>query len=152
MANYISTGSCNGKRLHPAFLELSEFTSGQALLLKDAEEVEKLKNSTGEALEGTTFISMGSTMLGRKKRSSGRRSQYRFPVDDSIETLTISVKTTLRDTNGVCFFWCKSQLFVLFLFYFLFSFFIARYRVTNNVLTLLIIRSGDTILTLLTIQ
>lgn len=98
--NFLSTGSCHGDELHPAFRELSDFTSGQALLLKDAAEIEKLKNSTVKALEGTAFISMGSSLRARKKRSSGRPSQYRFPIDDSIETMTISVKTTRRDTNG----------------------------------------------------
>ena len=102
-ACYFLTGSCNGDLLHASFLELADFTSGQALLLRDASEIEKLKNITVKALEGVTFINMGSSMLGRKKRSSGRQSRYRFPIDDSIETLTISVKTTRRDTNGLCF-------------------------------------------------
>ena len=150
MANYTSTEGCKG-RLHPAFLELSEFTSGQALLLKDAEEIEKLKNGTGMALEGTTFISMGSSMLARKKRSSERLSQYRFPVDDSIETLTISVKTTRRDTNGVCFILVPAFCFVL-VFVFCFPFY-CKNRITYILLTPpLIIRSGDTVLTILTIQ
>ena len=100
----ISTGSCNGDKLHPAFLKLSDLTSGQALLLKDATEVEKLKNSTVKALEGTTIVSMASSMLGRKKRSTGRQCRHKFPIDDSIETVTISVKTTRRDTNGLCSF------------------------------------------------
>ncbi|KAL9960311.1 hypothetical protein ACROYT_G033756 [Oculina patagonica] len=98
--NFLSTGSCNGDQLHQAFLELAEFTSGQALLLRDAAEVGKLKNVTERALEGTTIISFGSTMSARKKRSSGGRHRYRFPVDDSMETLTISVKTSRRETNG----------------------------------------------------
>lgn len=93
-------------------------------MLKDAAEIEKLKNSTVKALEGTTFISMGSSLRARKKRSSGRPNQYRFPIDDSIETMTISVKTTRRDTNGLC---CFLELkpafcFVVVLFNFLFLF------------------------------
>ena len=101
----ISTDTCNGDTLlHPSFLDLSESTSGQALLLKDAAEIEKLKNSTGNALEGTTFISMGSNLLGRKKRSSGKQSRYRFLIDDSVETVKISVKTTRSDTKGLCSF------------------------------------------------
>ncbi|KAL9960310.1 hypothetical protein ACROYT_G033755 [Oculina patagonica] len=97
--NFLTTGSCRGGHIHPAFLELAEFTSGQALLLKDAAEVEKLKDAIRKALEGTTIISFGSTMSARKKRSSGGQRRYRFPVDDSMESITISVKTTRR-TNG----------------------------------------------------
>lgn len=48
-------------------------------MLKDATEVEKLKNSTVKALEGTTIVSMASSMLGRKKRSSGRHVGTDFP-------------------------------------------------------------------------
>ena len=99
-----SKGSCSGGAPHPAFLELAEFTSGQALSLKDASEIDRLKNGTVKALEGTTIISMGSSILGKKKRSSGRHSLHRFPIDDSIETLTISIKTTRRNTNGMCCF------------------------------------------------
>ena len=98
---YISTGGCSGNRIHPAFRELAEFTSGQSLLLKDAAEVERLKNVILKALEGTTIISLGSTLLKRRKRSSGEQHRYRFPVDDSMETITISVKTTQRDTKGL---------------------------------------------------
>ena len=71
-------------------------------MLKSAKELEKLKNITGGALEGTTVISFGSSLLGRKKRSSSGLYRYRFPVDDSIETVAVSVKTTQPDTNGKC--------------------------------------------------
>lgn len=95
----LSLGACGGK-LHPAFRELAEFTSGQVVLLKSAEELEKLANVIRGALEGTTIISFGSSVSGRKKRTSGGLRRYRFPVDDSIETVTISVKTNQPDTNG----------------------------------------------------
>ena len=133
-ACYILAGSCNGDLLHASFLELSDFTSGQALLLRNASEIEKLKNITVKDLEGVTFISMGSSMMGRKKRSSGRQSRYRFPIDDSIETLTISVKTTRRNTNGLC---CFLELETAFCF--VHVFFIAKHRITHIVFTLLII-------------
>ena len=96
----LSLGACGGK-LHPAFRELAEFTSGQVVLLKSAKELEKLANVTRGALEGTTIISLGSSESGRKKRTSGGLRRYRFPVDDSIETVTISVKTNQPDTNGL---------------------------------------------------
>lgn len=95
----LSLGAC-GDKLHPAFRELAEFTSGQVMLLKSAKELEKLANVIRGALEGTTIISLGSSESGRKKRTSGRLRRYRFPVDDSIETVTISVKTNQPDTNG----------------------------------------------------
>lgn len=97
--HFLTTGACGGK-LHPAFRELAEFTSGQVVLLKSAEELEKLANVIRGALEGTTIISFGSSVSGRKKRTSGGLRRYRFPVDDSIETVTISVKTNQPDTNG----------------------------------------------------
>lgn len=141
-AFYVLTGSCSGDKLHPSFHELSDFTSGQALLLRDASEIEKLKNTTIKALEGATFISMGSSVLGRLKRSTGRPSRYRFPIDDSVETVTISVKTTRRYTNGLCYF-LELQPALCFILVLLL---IAKYRIRYIVLTLLTIRRNSDVI------
>ena len=95
----LPSGACGGK-IHPAFRKLAEFTSGQVVLLKSAEELEKLENVTRGALDGTTIISFRSSKTGRKERTSGGLYRYRFPVDDSIETVTVSVVTNQPDTNG----------------------------------------------------
>jgi len=92
------------RNLHPAFKELAELTSGQAILLKDHWELETLDGLTGGVLEGTNVISMGSNMSSRKKRSLGvggvADSQYNIPVDESIEKLLVTVSTTKLDTQG----------------------------------------------------
>ena len=90
------------RNLHPAFKELAEFTSGQAILLKDHWELEKLDGLTGGVLEGTNVISIGSNMSGRKKRSTGGAadSRYNISVDESIEKMTVTVSTTKLDTRG----------------------------------------------------
>ena len=90
------------RNLHPAFKELAELTSGQAVLLKDHWELEQLDGLTGGVLEGTNVISLGSNMSGRKKRSAGSSgdSRYSIPVDESIEKMTVTVSTTRQDTKG----------------------------------------------------
>ena len=90
------------RNLHPAFKELAELTSGQAIVLKDHWELEKLNDLTGGVLEGTNVISIGSNMSGRKKRSAGGAgdSRYRIPVDESIEKMIVTVSTTRQNTEG----------------------------------------------------
>ena len=90
------------RNLHPAFKELAELTSGQAILLKDHWELETLDELTGGVLEGTNVISMGSNMSGRKKRSVdvAADSRYNIPVDESIEKMLVTVSTTKLDTRG----------------------------------------------------
>lgn len=90
------------RNLHPAFKELAELTSGQAILLKDHWELEELDGLTGGVLEGTNVISMGSNMSGRKKRSvdGAADSRYNIPVDESIEKMIVTVSTTKLDTKG----------------------------------------------------
>ena len=77
-------------------------TSGQAVLLKDQWELEKLNDLTGGVLEGTNVISVGSNMSGRKKRSieGAGNSRYSIPVDESMEKMTVTVTTTRIDTKG----------------------------------------------------
>jgi len=108
--NFFTTGFCRSqgysggdpRNLHPAFKELAELTSGQAILLKDHWELETLDGLTGGVLEGTNVISMGSNMSGRKKRSVGvaADSRYNIPVDESIEKMLVTVSTTKLDTRG----------------------------------------------------
>ena len=92
------------RNLHPAFKEIAELTSGQALLLKDHWELEKLSDLTGGVLDGTNVISFGSNLSGRQKRNVGGGGRYRIPVDESIEKITVTVTTTRIGTKGCRFF------------------------------------------------
>ncbi|XP_022793661.1 von Willebrand factor A domain-containing protein 7-like [Stylophora pistillata] len=106
--NFFTTGYCRSqgysgkdpRNLHPAFKEIAELTSGQALLLKDHWELEKLSDLTGGVLDGTNVISLGSNLSGRQKRNVGGGGRYRIPVDESIEKMTVTVTTTRIGTKG----------------------------------------------------
>jgi len=108
--NFFTTGYCrsqgysgsNPTNLHPAFRELAELTSGQAIELKDHWELEKLNSLTGGVLEGDTVVSVGSNLSARKKRRAGRAadSRYSIPVDDSMEEMIVTVTTTRQNTKG----------------------------------------------------
>ena len=97
----VGLGFC-GSSLHPAFRELAELTSGQAISLKGDGELEQLNNLTAGVLDGTSTVSTGSDTRSRKKRGTGdaRDSRYNFPVDESIEKMSVTVSTTRRNTNG----------------------------------------------------
>ena len=99
---YFLLGSCDGRELHPAFRELAESTSGQALELRDQWELESLSTLTEGVLEGDSVVSFGSNVSNRKKRRVGRiaNSRYSIPVDDSMEKMTVTVSTT-RNTRGL---------------------------------------------------
>ena len=92
------------RNLHPAFKELAELTSGQAILLKDRWELEQLKNLMGGVLDGTNIVSVGSNKSARKRRSAGGGgdSRYSIPVDESIDKMIITVTTTRLNTMGWC--------------------------------------------------
>lgn len=92
----------NPTNLHPAFRELAELTSGQAIELKDHWELEKLNSLTGGVLEGDTVVSVGSNLSARKKRRAGRAAdgRYSIPVDDSMEEMIVTVTTTRQNTKG----------------------------------------------------
>ena len=104
-----SLGGGDPANLHPAFRELAEFTSGQAILLKDHWELEQLNDLTGGVMEGTNVVSIGSNASNRKKRRAGADSRYSIPVDDSMEKMTVTVTTTRRETKGLCFFQSRDE-------------------------------------------
>ena len=85
-------GCTSSESLKP-FKRISEETTGQTFLLKDANELEELEGIIANSLGGTTVISTATNTISfRKKRSSGRQTKtYIIPVDDSIETLVISI-------------------------------------------------------------
>ena len=89
-------------RLHPAFKDLAELTSGQTISLRRDGELEKLNNLTAGVLDGTSTIGIGSSPRHKKKRSlkDTSPSRYNFPVDESIEKLIMTVSTTRKGTNG----------------------------------------------------
>ena len=99
---YFLLASCQGSEVHPAFRELAESTSGQALELKDQWELESLGTLTEGVLEGDNVVSFGSNVPNRKKRRVGRiaNSRYSIPVDDSMEKMTVTVSTT-RNAAGL---------------------------------------------------
>jgi hypothetical protein len=84
-----------------SFYELAHATSGQVYNLHDHTELEKLKKLTEMSLGGTAVVGSGiHTELSRKKRSFWKSSNlYAFPVDDSIDTLVITI-TADQPTNG----------------------------------------------------
>ena len=88
--------------LHPAFRQLAEATSGQAIALRDDWELEQLNTLTGGGLDGDNVVSFGSNVSNRKKRSASQASysRYSIPVDDSMEKMVITVTTSRHNTNG----------------------------------------------------
>lgn len=107
--NFFTTGYCssplnNGglSDLHPAFRQLAEATSGQAIALRDDWELEQLNTLTGGGLDGDNVVSFGSNVSNRKKRSASQASysRYSIPVDDSMEKMVITVTTSRHNTNG----------------------------------------------------
>ncbi|PFX21151.1 von Willebrand factor A domain-containing protein 7 [Stylophora pistillata] len=100
--NFFTTGFCH-THLHSAFKDLAELTSGQTISLINDGELKKLSNLTATVLDGTSTVSMGRSSSRRKKKRSLKNttpSRYNFPIDESIEKLTITVSTTRRRTNG----------------------------------------------------
>ncbi|PFX21152.1 von Willebrand factor A domain-containing protein 7 [Stylophora pistillata] len=98
--NFLTTGFCH-THIHSAFKDLAELTSGQTISFKKDGELEKLSNLTASVLGGTSTVSSGSSVRHKKKRSlkDTTPSRYNFPVDESIEKLTVTVSTTRRETN-----------------------------------------------------
>ena len=78
-----------------AFNEVAKERSGQVFRLKDANELRQLAGITANSLGGTAIISTAKkNVLNRKKRSNSKQTnQYTIPVDDSMNTLVISVTT-----------------------------------------------------------
>lgn len=78
-----------------AFQKIAQETSGQVFRLKDETELEQLTGLTAVSLGGSAVISNAAENTSfRKRRSvSNQKKSYSIPVDDSIDTLVISVTT-----------------------------------------------------------
>ena len=90
------------KRLHPAFLKLAESTSGLAIVFQTRKELEQMSNWKTGMMEGDTIVFIGSTLPDRSKRSLADESanrQYRIPVDDSIEKMSLTIYTVGEGTT-----------------------------------------------------
>ncbi|XP_067023629.1 hemicentin-2-like [Acropora muricata] len=98
--NFLTTGYC-GSKLHPAFRQLAEATSGQHIALSKTGELEQLSSMTGGLLDGYSLVSFGSNVSRRKKRSTGPAGDnlYSIPVDDSMEKMVVTVSTSRSNTN-----------------------------------------------------
>ena len=86
-----------------SFEEIAQETMGQVFELKDDKELEQLGGLTATSLGGTAVIANAhhtAQNFGRKKRSSSQNSNFSIPVDDSIDTLVISVTTDQPSAGG----------------------------------------------------
>ena len=99
--NFFLGGKCSGGDLS-SFYEIARATSGQVYNLHDHTELAKLEGLTDISLGGTAVIeSVTHTKLSRKKRSFSKSSSpYTIPVDDSIDTLVISVTADQPSAGG----------------------------------------------------
>ena len=105
-------GYC-GSRLHPAFRQLADATSGQVIALSKKGELEQLSSLTRDSLDGYSLVSFGSNVTYRKKRSAGPAGDnlYSIPVDDSMEKMTVTVTSRWHE-NGefkVCRVLCEQK-------------------------------------------
>ena len=85
-----------------AFQEIAEATMGQVFELKDHIELEQLRNLTATSLGGTAVIACSiRNQTRREKRSLFKTSNsYSISVDDSIDTLVISVTADQSTAGG----------------------------------------------------
>ena len=89
------------------FLKIAHFTSGQLFILSQVEHVKHFHNFTATSLAGTSILASAIHFLRpeRKKRSSSNSKismamSYLIPIDDSIDTLVISVTTNRPRMGG----------------------------------------------------
>jgi hypothetical protein len=85
-----------------SFQEIAQATMGQVFELKDHNELEQLEGLTATSLGGTAIVANGiHNQSARKKRSSSKTpNSYSIPVDDSIDTLVISVTADQPTAGG----------------------------------------------------
>ena len=76
------------------FRKIAQATMGQVFELKDSQELDQLQGLTATSLGGTAVVAnaVSENQSARKKRSSSKTSNsYSITVDDSIDTLVVSV-------------------------------------------------------------
>lgn len=85
-----------------SFQEIAEATMGQVFELKDHNELEQLQGLTATSLGGTAVVANAvHNQVSRKKRSLSKTSNsYSISVDDSIDTLVISVTADQSTAGG----------------------------------------------------
>ena len=76
------------------------------MLFRDYRELRQVSNLTSWIQEGSSVVSGGSAVKGKKKRSAvgAADSVYSIPVDDSITKLSVTVCTTGHDSRGLYYF------------------------------------------------
>ena len=85
-----------------SFQEIAEATMGQVFELKDHKELEQLQGLTAASLGGTAVVANAvHNQVSRRKRSLSKTSNsYSISVDDSIDTLVISVTADQSTAGG----------------------------------------------------
>ena len=95
---------CSRVEQFSPFQEIAHVTSGQVFVLKNADELKHFHNFTITSLVGTAILdtAVRNRRSKRKKRSTSSKSSmsYIIPVDDSIDTLVISVTTDRSSKSG----------------------------------------------------
>ena len=107
--NFFTTGLC-GQSSYGPFEKLARETCGLMLKLPSGDELRKFAGTTNAILKGSTCLNKGSgsgSKNGRKRRSALGSNTYNILVDDTTETIIITVSTErmgpsidLRDPMG----------------------------------------------------
>ncbi|XP_031568657.1 von Willebrand factor A domain-containing protein 7-like [Actinia tenebrosa] len=101
--NFFITGSGYPCRAGDTnFAKLAQATSGRVLRFKNANEMLKMSNYIGKSLPGFNIITTGSSPLAKRKRRSSGNKTYKFPIDESVETMLVCFNSDTRnDGRGV---------------------------------------------------
>ena len=86
-----------------SFQETAQATMGQVFELKNHQELEQLEGMTATSLGGTAIVANGiQNQSARKKRSTSQtqNSNFPIPIDDSIDTVVISVTADQPSAGG----------------------------------------------------
>jgi len=97
------SSSCAGIANISSFHEIAQETMGQVFELKNHQELTQLEGLTATSLGGTAIIANGiQNQSARKKRSTSQalKSDFSIPIDDSIDTLVISVTADQPKAGG----------------------------------------------------
>ena len=83
-----------------SFHEIAEATMGQVFELKDHKELEQLEGLTASSLGGTAVVANAAHTLRKKRSLSKTSDSYSISVDDSIDTLVVSVTADHSTAGG----------------------------------------------------
>lgn len=98
---FILDGYCSKTDDVSPFEEIARKRTGQVFRLKTNAELQQLKGLTAVSLGGTAVISNALENVARRRRSTSKKPKsYKIPVDDSIDTLIISVTTDKSQFSG----------------------------------------------------